>query len=143
MRLVPSIPPRRHALLLAAGVHFGMGGSIFGTSGYLHDPDKAILWEAWPADVRAALWLAMGVFVLVGVFSRRMEVAAFALAVVMPFERAIGHLWSWWQWVIPEDPGGDPRGLAFALVWLSFAGFIGLGATIVHLPQPPDPPEGA
>ena len=25
------VPPRRHALLLAAGVHFGMGGSILGT----------------------------------------------------------------------------------------------------------------
>ena len=134
------VPPRSHALLLAAGVHFGMGGSILGTVGHLHDPDKAILWEAWPANFRAALWLIMGALVLVGAFSRRLEVAAFALAVVMPFERAVGHLWSWWQWVIPEDPGGDPRGLAFALVWLSLAGFIGLGATIVHLP---DPPEGA
>ena len=134
------ITPRRHALLLAAGVHFGMGGSILGTVGHLHDPDKAILWEAWPADLRAALWLTIGALVLMGAFSHRLEVSAFALAVVMPFERAIGHLWSWWQWIIPEDPGGDPRGLALALVWLSLAGFIGLGATIVHLP---DPPEGA
>ncbi len=82
------VTPRRHALLLAAG--FGMGGSIFGTAGYLHDPDKAILWEAWPANFRAALWLIMGALVLVGAFSHRLEVAAFALAVVMPFERAIG-----------------------------------------------------
>ena len=137
------ITPRRHALLLAAGVHFGMGGSILGTAGHLHDPDKAILWEAWPADVRAALWLTIGTLVLTGAFSRRMEVAAFALAVVMPFERAFGHLWSWWQWIIPEDPGGDPRGWAFAVVWLSFAGFIGLGATIVHLPTPLGSPEDA
>ena len=137
------ITPRRHALLLAAGVHLGMGGSILGTVGYLHDPDKAILWEAWPADVRATLWLAMGALVLLGAFSRRLEVAAFAMAVIMPFERAIGHLWSWWQWVIPEDPGGDPRGLALAVVWLSFAGSIGLGATIVHLPTPPGTPEAA
>ena len=137
------IAPRRHALLLAAGVHFGMGGSILGTVGYLHDPDKAILWEAWPADVRAALWLTIGTIVLMGAFSRRLEVAAFALAVVMPFERAVGHLWSWCQWVIPEDPGGDPRGWAFAVVWLAFAGFIGLGATIVHLPTPPGAPEAA
>lgn len=27
------ITPRRHALLLAAGVHFGMGGSILGFDG--------------------------------------------------------------------------------------------------------------
>ena len=137
---MPRITPRSHALLLAAGVHFGMGGSIIGTVGHLHDPDKAILWEAWPADLRATLWLTIGTLVLVGAFSHRMEVAAFALAVVMPFERAVGHLWSWWQWVIPEDPGGDARGLALALVWLSLAGFIGLGATIVH---PPPPPEDA
>ena len=32
--------PRRHALLLAAGVHFGMGGSIVGTVDYLHDPPE-------------------------------------------------------------------------------------------------------
>lgn len=138
-----TITPRRHALLLAAGVHVGMGGSILGTVGYLHDPDKAILWEAWPADIRAALWLTIGAFILVGAFSRRLEVSAFALAVIMPFERAVGHLWSWWQWVIPEEPAGDARGLAYALVWLSFAGFIGLGATIVHLPASLGTPEDA
>lgn len=38
------ITPRRHALLLAAGVHFGMGGSILGTVGYLHDP---AMWAVW------------------------------------------------------------------------------------------------
>ena len=133
------LTPRRWALLWVALGHVGMAAWVSDPRLAL-DPDRAILWEAWPADLRAALWLIMGALVLVGAFSRRLEVSAFALTVIMPFERAIGHLWSWWQWIIPEDPGGDPRGLALALVWLSFAGFIGLGATIVHLP---DPPEGA
>ena len=135
------IPPRRHALVLTAILHAGMAGSIIGTTGYLHDPDKAILWEAWPANVRGSLWLIMGAIVLAGAILPRIEVWAFTAAVIMPFERAVGHAWSWLQWIIPEDPGGDERGWAFALAWLALSGFIGLSATIVQTPVPahPDP----
>ena len=90
------------------------------------DPGRAILFEAMPIPVRVALWASAALIVAVGALCPRWEPLAFAAAMVMPIERAAGHLWSWAHHIMPGHPPGDPLGFGPAVVWASTAALIAL-----------------
>lgn len=129
---------RRTGLLVIALIHLAMAAWIMDPAAVRpFDPDRAILWEGMPPPVRATLWAAAGLLVLAGAVRVEWETAAYAVAVVMPLERAIGHLWSWGQWWVPGTPGGHAFGWAAALVWIGFAQLIGLMGSASHGGHPP------
>ena len=119
------VTPRRWALLWVALGHVGMAAWVSDPRLAL-DPDRAILWEAWPLMLRTCLWVLSAVVVAFGAWRPRWETVAFAVAMVMPIERAVGHLWSWAHHLIPGSPPGDPTGWGPAVVWVSVAALIAL-----------------
>ena len=119
------ITPRRWALLWVALGHVGMAAWASDPR-IAVNPDRAILWEGWPIGIRVTLWLIAATIVLAGALRPRWESVAFAAAMVMPIERAAGHLWSWVHHLLPGAPPGDPLGWGPALVWLSVAALIAL-----------------
>ena len=112
--------PRRAALAWIALGHAGMAAWVSDARLTL-DPDRAILFEGWPIEVRTGLWVASALIVALGALRPRLETVAFAVAVMMPIERAVGHAWSWGHHIIPGTPPGDPLGWGPALLWLSVA----------------------
>ena len=119
------ITPRRWALLWIALGHVGMAAWVSDPRLTL-DPDRAILFEAMPIPVRVALWASAALTVAVGALWPRWESVAFGAAMVMPIERAAGHLWSWAHYIMPGYPPGDRLGWGPALLWLSVAALIAL-----------------
>ena len=119
------ITPRRWALLWIALGHVGMAAWVSDPRLNL-DPGRAILFEAMPIPVRVALWASAALTVAAGALWPRWESVAFGAAMVMPIERAAGHLWSWAHHLLPGAPPGDPLGWGPALVWLSVAALIAL-----------------
>ena len=120
-----SITPRRWALLWIAAGHVGMAAWVSDPR-ITVNPDRAILWEGWPVGLRVALWLIAATIVLAGALRPRWEPIAFGAAMVMPIERAAGHLWSWAHHLLPGAPPGDQLGWGPALVWASIAALIAL-----------------
>src|SRR5574343_210073 len=92
--------PRRAALAWIALGHAGMA--------------------AWTTDARLTIAL--------GALWPRAETVAYTIAVLMPIERAAGHLWSWAHHLIPGHPPGDPLGWGPALLWASYGALIMLNA---------------
>ena len=116
---------RRWALLWIAAGHVGMAAWVSDPRLTL-DPDRAILFEAMPIPVRVALWASAALTVAIGALCPRWESVAFGAAMIMPIERAAGHLWSWVHHLLPGAPPGDPLGWGLALVWACTAALIAL-----------------
>lgn len=114
--------PRRAALAWIALGHAGM--AAWTTDARLTlDPERAILWE-WPLHLRVTLWAVTGLIIALGALWPRAETVAYTIAVLMPIERAAGHLWSWAHHLIPGHPPGDPLGWGPALLWASYGALI-------------------
>ena len=120
-----SMTARRWALLWVAAGQMGMAAWISDPRLAI-DPDRAILWESWPVHLRVALWVASAAIVAAGAYWSRWESIAFAVAMIMPIERAAGHLWSWVHHLIPGHPPGDALGFGPAIVWAATAALIAL-----------------
>ena len=116
---------RRWALLWVSAGHLGMAAWVSDPRLTI-DPDRAILREAWPLMLRTCLWALSAAVVAFGAWRPRWETVAFTVAMVMPIERAVGHMWSWVQHLIPGSPPGDPSGWGPAVVWASVAALIAL-----------------
>lgn len=82
------------------------------------DPDAAILHELIPTPVRVWLWVGCGAAAITCALANRLQGLGFALALVMPVERAVSHAWSWQAHVVPGEPGGAPDAWALSLRWL-------------------------
>ena len=122
---------RRALLLLAIAVfHVGWGVMV---ALDVRPPDRgaAVLYEWLPMSLRVWLWLSIAATVAVLAWTR-WQSAAWALAILMPTERALGHLWSACMWLIPGAPPGSPLALGWLLVWSSIACVIYLASGIVE-----------
>ena len=120
-----SLTARRWALLWVALGHLGMAAWVSDPRLTIN-PDRAILWESWPVHLRVSLWVLSALIVITGACWPRWESVAFGAAMIMPIERAAGHLWSWAHHIMPGHPPGDPIGFGPAVVWASTAALIAL-----------------
>lgn len=111
---------RRGVVLILLGVmEIFRGVTVW--SGIRWEDDYAPVFNAIPLPLRSGLWIAFGVVGIICALSPRRldwQAAGFAVLVLMPIERAAGHLWAWMAWLIPGSPGGDGYGWAWAGWWL-------------------------
>ena len=108
---------RGMVLLVIGGLLISWGISVW--SEYLwDDPDRAVPYQGLPIEVRVSMWVATGVAsIIAGLGPKRWQRKGFAAAVIMPTERAVSHMWSWFMWVIPGGPPGDGFGWATSIHW--------------------------
>lgn len=121
--------PRRAALFLLSLMSLGMAASVTDPT-FIFNPDLAVLHEALPVWARFTMWGLASLLAMAGAVWPKWDTWAFAAAVVMPFERALGHAWAWGAYLVPGAPGGDRLGWARVLVWGSFAALVVLMARV-------------
>lgn len=122
-----TIPRRRAALLLIGLMHLAMiPGIVFRAAA--PNPDLAILHTLMPVWLRASLWGTSGLLCLFMALHHRAEAMGWAVAMLMPLERAVSYLWSGVQWIIPGWPPGAAASFGTALMWAVIAGLIWLMA---------------
>lgn len=117
---------RGWTLLWISIMHLGMAWWVLNPASIV--PDKAILFELLPIGHRSAAWAAGGLIGLLGVAAPRLSVIGWTAVIIMPVERAIGHLWSWIAHFIPGNPPGDQYGGGITLFWAGLAALILINA---------------
>ena len=109
---------RRGLSLLVLGAIWVVMGVVVAAQEREIDPADAILYEAIPIEIRAGLWIGTGLVALFAAFCPHRQVAGWWALMILPAERAISHLWSFAQSVVPgEPPGTRFEGLALFLLW--------------------------
>ena len=87
------------------------------------DPGRAVIYEAWPVEVRLAGWLATGLVAVIAAWTPRRHIGWIA-AFIMPAQRFLAHGWSALHWVIPGYPPGVASSASWALLWAAMCGLI-------------------
>ena len=109
-------PKRLRFIFILIGIYTIFNGfSIYSTQEQV--ADRAVLYDRLPIEVRVVSWVFIGFLVLFFSFDLRTFPLAVAASVIMPVERAISHFWSWFAYLIPGPPGGDPIGFAHTIKW--------------------------
>lgn len=116
-----SADPRRIGLVIAGVLHLAMSATVTWEA---YTPGRALLHQLLPDGVRIILWIVGGLLSLAGAAGVRWQTVGYGVAVLMPAERAVSHLWSWLAHIWPGPPPGDPAGLAWAVAWASTAALI-------------------
>ena len=109
----------------SALINFGllwllMGFAVYaGASSTLILEGEAVLYEKIPVPIRVALWTSTGLLAVGAAYRLRWQNKGWMALTIMPAERAISHLWSFIQSVVPGDPPGARfEGLALFLLWV-------------------------
>ena len=113
--------PRTVALTLIGAFLVFQGLEILFSGFTSMNPDRAVLYEMLPVPARATAWIVLGVMTAGAAWTKWWWVGASAM-VVMPLERIASYAWSYAQWLIPGEPGGDASSLPAALKWAALAG---------------------
>lgn len=120
---------RRGQVLIAVGIGWmGMGWSVLFDHAILND-DAAILFELIANPTRARFWIATGLVAAIAGCRREWQWLGFALATLMPVQRAISYLWSSIMWVVPGAPGGHLRSFGAGLFWTALVMLLWLVST--------------
>ena len=117
-RPIWSRDPRRLTLFVVAVFNIAVAATV------PTEVDRGLLHELLPDLVRVALWCSAAIICLLGATLHRWQTIGYAVAVAMPVERAISHLWSFTSWLIPGPPPGDLVGLAWTVIWASLVALI-------------------
>lgn len=109
----------------SALINFGLLWLLMGFAVYAGAPSnpivegEAVLYEKIPVAIRAALWMGTGLLAVGAAYRLRWQNRGWMALTVMPAERALSHLWSFVQGVVPGDPPGTRlEGLALFLLWV-------------------------
>ena len=108
----------------SALINFGLLWLLMGFAVYAGAPSalilehEAVLYEKIPVTIRAALWVFTGLLALGAAYRLRWQNKGWMALTIMPAERAISHLWSFAQSVVPGDPPGTRiEGLTLFFLW--------------------------
>ena len=123
---------KRVALAALAVMHFVM-------LAWLPSHDLAItvqprvFYEALPVEARAVLWLLFGLMTLTGAIFHRCQMFAFVSAVIMPCERAVGHMFTVDHNISSLAPKGVEEGFGLVAIWFLV---VILTLLIARIPEP-------
>lgn len=116
------------ALILFGIFHLGYAVSTFTIDPSHINPGDAILFELLPVPVRAAMWATTGALAIACAPSRRWQKLGWVAIMLMPMERALGHLWSTAMYLIPGYPPGLASAPAELVVWAALSGVVWITA---------------
>ena len=110
---------RRGSILATLGIMWMIRGLTLPAGPGRLLPDEAILYELWLSlDARIVAWMLTGAVAFILSRSIKSQKFGWAVICVMPFERAIGHAWSFICWVVPGAPGGEYWSGLLSLYWV-------------------------
>ena len=117
---VKKLGRRGGLLLLLALLWAGVAAQVAATHAP-YDVDVAVLHERIPLAWQVGLWLAsaivMAAAAVIGIRDPRAQRIGWAVALLMPAERAIGYLWSVVMVGVPGPPPGSLGSLAGLAGW--------------------------
>ena len=114
---------KRSLALTFMGLFFVFQGlRVFGSEA--PNTNLAILYEFFPRETRATMWVGLGAMTVVWSWVRNWQWVAVASAVVMPVERIVSYLWSGIHYCIPGPPEGFVWSWIDALRWTCILGVI-------------------
>ena len=120
MAHVKRLGRRGGLLLLLAVLWAGVAAQVAATHAP-YDMDVAVLHERIPTGWRVGLWLAcaliMAAAAVIGTRAPRVQRVGWAVALLLPAERAAGYLWSVIMVGIPGPPPGSLGSLAGLTEW--------------------------
>lgn len=117
-------PPRRSVALATLGfLHLGMGLRLLLTTESPVDPDIALLHMLIPVPVRVGLWIFVGTMCILLAWRPRTERIGWAVAMMMPIERAVSYFWSGAMAVVPGPPPGAMESFGAMMFWMG-VGFL-------------------
>ena len=119
-----------HAVLALAVLHLGMGLRVILGDHVEHDPNRAVLFELMGWELRATLWITLGIAAVI--VARWRIGIAWVLLVLMPVQRLVGWAWSVVAWIVPGLPDGTTTSVGESLIW---AGILGLIVTLAGWPD--------
>lgn len=108
----------RVALATVGVMLLARGGDVWLDWAGFPDPGRAILYEAWPATLRASLWVTTGVIVL-ALAPTRLHRWGWLVACLMPAQRVVSHAYSLAHLAIPGYPPGAFSSAPALLYWLA------------------------
>ena len=108
--------PREISLFIIGLMSIAMSISVWGQPG-LNALDRAVWHEAVPIPIRSGMWFFSGIAILIAGTNPKLQTYGYMLAVLGPFERCVSYIYSFVQYLIPEEPSGDITAIGHAAWW--------------------------
>ena len=114
---------RKLAALYIVGAHQIGWGIATSLDQLVADPGDAVLHELIPPPWRGGAWLLAGLLII-ALARTRYERAAWLIAMLMPVQRVLSHIWSLAMVLTPGPPPGALDAFGYIVAWSSLAALI-------------------
>ena len=123
MRTSPLAGRRKLAALYIVGAHQIGWGIATCLDQLVADPSEAVLHELIPPLWRGGAWVLAGLLII-ALARTRYERAAWLIAMLMPVQRVLSHIWSLAMVLAPGAPPGALDAFGYIVAWSSLAALI-------------------